>query len=350
MTATPRLDEAGMTPDQSTAPDPENRDNSPQRQREERLMRLATFASVGVASTLIGVKIVAWLMTGSVSMLSTLVDSCLDAAASLLNLFAVRHALRPADDDHRFGHGKAEALSALAQATFIAGSGLFLAVEAGKRLFAPQEITEGETGIVVMLISIGMTLLLVMFQNYVLKHTRSLAIDADSLHYKGDLLVNVGVIAAIILSSGMLFQDERMFLADPLIGLVIAGYIIWNAWTIVVGSYNELMDRELPPEDRERIVELALDHPEVLALHDLRTRSSGRATFIQLHIEMDAQISLVRAHAIADSVEYRLRKAFPGADIIVHQDPFDDHEDSMERRVSSEQDSVEGASTESAAL
>ncbi len=294
------------------------------RAREARLMRFATYASVGVASCLIGVKLLAWLWTDSVSMLSTLMDSVLDAAASLLNLFAVRQALQPADKEHRFGHGKAEALSALAQATFIAGSGLFLAIEASRRLLDPQPVAEGGLGIIVMLLSIGLTILLVLYQNYVRRQTKSLAIDADSLHYKGDLLVNVGVICALVLSSNLVFEAKSLWYADPVIGLLIAVYILYNAWSILRASYDELMDRELSDGDRQKIVALAFEHPDVLALHDLRTRSSGREIFIQLHLEMDPELSLLRAHAVADAVEYQLRKAFPGADIIVHQDPYHD--------------------------
>jgi ferrous-iron efflux pump FieF len=290
---------------------------------QARLMRLATFASVSVASVLIAIKLMAWTLTGSVSMLSSLMDSILDAAASLLNMLAVRHALEPPDAEHRFGHGKAEALSALGQGIFLTASGVFLAVQAIDRLMDPQPVSQGTLGLTVMAVSILLTLGLVLFQRSVLKRTRSLAIDADHLHYKGDLLVNVGVMLAIALSSGLIVQDARLWYVDPIMGLAIAAYILANAWSILRGSFDELMDRELPDDARDRIASIVRKHPDVLGMHDLRTRSSGRATFIQLHIEMDPRTPLHKAHAVAEQVAQHLRATFPGADVIVHQDPHE---------------------------
>lgn len=323
---------ASLNGPSSSGPSPaaeENRDapleNSPEspaqgldKEQAGRLMRLATYASVSVATTLILVKAGAWWMTDSVSLLSSLVDSLLDAGASLLNLLAVRHSLTPADEDHRFGHGKAESLSALGQAAFITGSGVFLAWEAIHRLVSPQEVQHGLIGIVVMVVSILLTLGLVRFQLHVLRRTRSAAIGADSLHYQGDLLMNAGVIVALVLSA-----ELGLFIADPIIGFLIAAYILYNAWGILRSSINELMDRELPEEDRLTIARLALAHREVCAIHDLRTRSSGRDHFIQLHVEMDGQLPLVQAHDIADAVEAEIRAAFPDAEVLVHQDPYD---------------------------
>lgn len=281
-----------------------------------RLMRRATYASVAIALLLIVVKIVAWLLTDSVAMLSTLIDSILDAFASLVNLLAVRHALAPPDREHRFGHGKAEPLAAMAQSAFICGSAIFLVIEAGQRLYAPQPIAKGEVGIAVMLFSIVMTFLLVQYQRFVIRRTRSLAIKADSLHYVGDLLVNAAVIVAIMLSWRL-----GWYFADPIFAIGIAGYIIWNAWQIARQALDMLMDRELPDEQRQRIRELALAHQEVVALHDLRTRAAGPQTFIQMHLEMDGKLSLWRAHEIAEQVENELREVFPGAEVIIHQDP-----------------------------
>ncbi len=281
-----------------------------------RLLKLATAASVAVALTLIGAKLFAWFATGSVSILSTLIDSLLDAAASLVNLIAVRHALTPADREHRFGHGKAEPLAALGQSAFIAGSAFLLLFEAGRRIYQPVTISNGTVGIAVMVFSIVVTLALVAFQHTVVRRTGSFAIRADALHYKGDLLVNGSVIVSLLLV-------ERLgwLYADPLFGAAIAVYILFSAWTIGRGALDMLMDHELPDHDRARIRELALSHPEVRDMHDLRTRLSGRDAFIQLHLEMDASLTLIRAHEIADEVEATIVAAFPGAEVIIHQDP-----------------------------
>jgi ferrous-iron efflux pump FieF len=281
-----------------------------------RLMRLATYASVTVAGFLILIKLAAWLYTDSISLLSTLIDSGLDAVASLINLFAVRQALVPADREHRFGHGKAEPLAALGQTAFIAGSALFLVFEAGHRLFDPRPVLHGEIGIAVMAVAIVVTFALTRFQAHVVRQTGSVAIKADSLHYLGDILVNAAVIVALLLAS-----ELGWVLADPLFGLAIAGYIAFIAWRIARGSFDMLMDRELPEEARARIRDIALANPEVRDLHDLRTRSSGRRTFIQVHIEMDGNLTLYRAHSVADEVEAALRESFPGAEVIIHQDP-----------------------------
>jgi ferrous-iron efflux pump FieF len=282
-----------------------------------RLMRAATYASVAVAGTLIVVKLAAWLFTDSVSLLSTLIDSLLDAAASIINLLAVRHALAPADREHRFGHGKAEPLAALGQTAFIAGSAVFLVIEAGHRLFAPRPVLHVEVGIGVMILAIVVTFALTRFQAHVVRKTGSVAIKADSLHYLGDILVNAAVIAALLLAS-----QFGWLMADPLFGIAIAGYILIVAWRIARGAFDMLMDRELPEPERARIRRIVLEHPSVIDMHDLRTRASGRKTFIQVHIELDGDLSLYRAHDVADEVEASLRAAYPGAEVIIHQDPY----------------------------
>ena len=229
----------------------------------------------------------------------------------------MRHALSPPDREHRFGHGKAEPLAALGQSAFVAGSSIFLFVEAGHRLYAPQEISHVDWGIAVMAFSIVMTFALTRFQAYVVRHTKSVAIQADALHYLGDLLVNGAVIVALLLVSQL-----GWVYADPIFGIAIALYILYIAWRIVRHALDMLMDRELPDEARERIKQIALEDPKVLALHDLRTRSSGPRTFIQLHLEMDGEMSLTEAHQIADRVEAKLCAAFPEAEVLIHQDPY----------------------------
>jgi ferrous-iron efflux pump FieF len=281
-----------------------------------RLMRLATYASVAVALGLIAVKIVAYVLTDSVSMLSTLIDSLLDMAASLINLFAVRTALVPPDREHRFGHGKAEPLAAMGQSAFIAGSAAFLLVEAGNRLFNPTIVQNSAFGIAVMAVSIVATISLVTFQRYVVRRTHSVAINADSLHYVSDLLVNCAVIVALIL-----WRQFGWTFVDPLFAGAIGIYILFTAWQIAQGAFDVLMDRELPDAARRRIRDIALANKAVRDLHDLRTRSSGQSTFIQFHLELDGDMPLSRAHQVSDEVEAAILVAFPGAEVIIHQDP-----------------------------
>ena len=281
-----------------------------------RLMRRATYAAVAVAVILVAIKTVAFWMTGSIAMLGTLFDSLLDGAASLLNLFAVRHSLTPADNEHRFGHGKAEALAGLGQSFFIFASAGYITFAAVMRLLNPEPIAQSGVGIAVTIAAIVITLGLVAYQRHVVATTQSLAIEADSIHYRGDLYMNLSVIAALLLSG--VFGLHR---ADPLFGILIAALIAWSAAKIVMAALDQLMDRELSEEERERIKTIALAHPEVINLHDLRTRASGVHIFIQFHLEMDGAMTLVEAHRIADEVETEVMAAFPGSEVIVHQDP-----------------------------
>jgi ferrous-iron efflux pump FieF len=281
-----------------------------------RLKRLATYAAVAVAGTLIIVKLWAWAATNSVAMLASLVDSTLDLVASGLNLLAVRHALTPADEEHRFGHGKAEALAGLGQAAFIGGSAAFLMFQSLERLAMPEPLDQSALGLAVMGVSIALTLVLVIFQRYVISRTRSLAIGADRLHYVTDIATNLGVIAAIVLAGLWGWT-----IADPLIGLAIGAVIAWGAFTILRGAYDELMDREFDDADRNRIKAIVKRHGSVVSLHDLRTRRAGHRSFIQLHIELPPEMSLIEAHRISDEVEEAIRQDFPDAEIITHQDP-----------------------------
>jgi len=281
-----------------------------------RLMRQATLFSVAVAVVMVALKLAAWILTGSVALLSTLLDSTLDGLSALVNFLAIRHALEPADHDHRFGHAKAEPLAGLAQSAFIGGSALFLIGEAAQRLFEPDQIGDAVFGMVVMVIAIVVTLALVLFQKMVVARTGSLAISADHLHYTGDLMMNGAVIVSLLLSSQFGFK-----LADPLFAIGIALYLIWGAWQIGRRSYDLLMDKEMPDEQRRRIAAICLAQDGILGVHDLRTRSAGLAEFIQVHVTMDPGITLLVAHEISERVEEALREAFPAADVIIHQDP-----------------------------
>ena len=281
-----------------------------------KLVRFAAGASVCVAVTLIVAKLIAWFMTDSVALLSSLIDSMLDAVSSGIMFFAVRVAHSPADRDHRFGHGKAEAIAALAQSALITGSAIFLMIEAVHRLIEPAPVSYGSVGMGVMGFSIFMTLALTQLQRFVVKRTGSVAIEADQLHYLTDLLTNAAVLIAIFLAVYLGWG-----LADPIFALVLGFFILYSAWEIGRKAVDMLMDRELPAAQQERIIEIATAHSEVFGVHDLRTRRSGPAIFIQLHIEMDGAMTLNRAHAISDTVEAELHVEFPNAEIILHQDP-----------------------------
>jgi len=281
------------------------------------LMRQAGIASVAAAVLLILIKLYAFAETGSVSMLSTLFDSALDFGASLVNLYAIRHAVMPADREHRFGHGKAEPLAGLVQVAFILGSSILLLVEVADHFLHPQIVQNYTVGVVVMVISIAVTGALILFQRSVVKRTGSLAVHADSAHYGSDFIVNLSVIVALVLSA--LFG---WWWIDPVCGLAVALFIGFTAISIGRQALDMLMDREMEDADRDKIKEIARAHPEVVDLHDLRTRVSGQDRFIQFHLELSPDILLKAAHRISDEVEAQLVKAFPGAEVIIHQDPY----------------------------
>ncbi|HMI90862.1 MAG TPA: cation diffusion facilitator family transporter [Polyangiales bacterium] len=280
-----------------------------------RMLRRATNLSLGVATGLALAKAAAWLLTGSVAILASLVDSAMDASASLLTALAVRYSLVPADDEHRFGHGKSEALAGLAQALFITASTAFLVVHAVQRFLRPQPLEAVPIGIGVMTVSILATLGLVLYQRRVVRATESAAIRGDSLHYASDLLTNFGTIAALALSRLGFPQ------LDPLIAIAIASATMYGALRIGWDTFQVLMDRELPVELQQQIRSIALGHTQVTGVHDLRTRQSGHCKLIQMHLEMDGQISLDDAHRVADDVERAIRDAIPGADVVIHQEP-----------------------------
>ncbi len=281
-----------------------------------RLLRLATNASVITASLLILAKLVAWLLTGSITVLASLVDSLMDVGASLVNLVAVRYALQPPDEEHRFGHGKAEALAGLAQAAFIIGSSMFLVLNALDRLRHPQPLTELGVGIGVMVFAMAATAVLLTIQYRVVARTQSTAVAADALHYATDLATNAATLVALVLA---LYGWSGL---DPWFALAIAAYILYSAVHIARDAIDLLMDRELKPEERQRIRDLALSVPQVGNIHALRTRRSGQTKLIQLHVGLPDDLTLAQAHAISDQVEARLQAAFPEADIIIHQDPL----------------------------
>jgi ferrous-iron efflux pump FieF len=282
------------------------------------LLKLASVASVITAGFLIVAKLIAWYLTGSVSLLASLVDSVMDSIASLINLFAIRYSLQPADEDHRFGHGKAEPLAGLTQAAFIAGSAIFLVLHAVDRLHYPHPIEQVGIGVGVMVLAIVLTLILLAIQRYVISKTDSTAIRADSLHYATDLLTNMSILLALYLST------LGWSWADPVFAIAVAIYIFYSAFHIGHDAFQQLMDRELPDDILEKIQATAMSHPAVTGTHETRTRQSGQTRFVQLHLELDESLTLKEAHAIADEVETEIKRFLPGAEVIIHQDSADD--------------------------
>jgi len=281
-----------------------------------RLRSRATYASVAVSLVLVVIKFAAWLATGSIAMLSSLVDSMLDIVASVVNVFAIRQALEPADREHRFGHGKAEPLAALGQSAFLAGGAILLVFEAVNRGISPAPIQRADLGIAVIVVSMLLDGALILYQRFVVARTRSLAIGADELHFRSDLVVNAAVLAALIVN-----RIVDVPILDPIFGGLIGLWIIYGSTRLLRQSMTQLMDHEMPDADRARIRAIAEAANEVTAVHDLKTRLAGPTAFIQLHLEMDGAMDLLRAHRISDEVEAQLRDAYPNADIIIHQDP-----------------------------
>ncbi|EKY4197174.1 CDF family cation-efflux transporter FieF [Vibrio harveyi] len=286
------------------------------KQQYARLVTMAAWTATIVATLLLIVKVITWWVTGSVSLLASLIDSMLDIAASVVNLIVVRYSLQPADREHTFGHGKAESLAALAQAMFISGSAVFLILNGVERFFRPHELNAPELGVYVSLFAMVVTFGLVMFQKHVVRVTGSQAIAADSLHYQTDLYMNGAIMVALGLSYFGVTQ------ADAVFAVGIGIFILYSAFKMVSEAIQTLLDRKLPDEELEQIRQECLKVEGVLGVHQLRTRMSGPTRFIQLHLELDDNLRLIEAHHIADKVEDNLLKLFPEADVLIHQDPL----------------------------
>ncbi|WCE29530.1 CDF family cation-efflux transporter FieF [Vibrio sp. SCSIO 43137] len=281
-----------------------------------RLVTMAAWAATIIATLLLIVKIIVWWVTGSVSLLASLIDSVLDIAASGINLVVIRYALQPADKEHTFGHGKAESLAALAQSMFISGSACFLILNGVDRFFRPEALESPQLGVYVSLFAFVLTLGLVTFQKYVVRKTGSQAIAADSLHYQTDLYMNLAIALALGLSYFGFGQ------ADAVFAIGIGLFILFSAFKMVSQAVQSLLDRQLPEEELNEIRKIAIDVDGVLGVHQLRTRMSGPVRFIQLHLELNDEITLIEAHRISDQVEADLMERFPESDVLIHQDPY----------------------------
>ena len=280
------------------------------------LNRSAAFASISVAALLVALKGWAAWSTGSTAMLGSLADTLLDLVASLATLAGVWVAAQPADEAHRFGHGKAEALAAMFQVVLISISALGLALRAAEQMIGGGRIAAAGEGIVVSLIAMAATLALLGWQRHVIRRTGSLAIATDHVHYQSDLLLNLAVIAALALD-----QYGGIAGADPVFGLIIALWLGWGAWRASTRAIEQLMDREWAEEKRERFIKVLGRHPELRGVHDLRTRTSGNRDFVQFHVWVDPAMSIRDAHRVMDEIEAKLHAEFPGVEILIHPDP-----------------------------
>lgn len=281
-----------------------------------RLTSRAAMASTTLAVTLLGLKIWSAIATGSVSMLGSLADTALDILASLVTLYAVRLAAEPADDQHGFGHGKAEAIAALFQTFLIVTSAIGIAWRGFSELGTGHEPARPELGIAVSLFAIAGTLALVTYQRHIIRATGSVAIAADRAHYSSDLLLNSSVIVALVLDSML---DIRG--ADPAFGVGIAAWLVWHAYQVARTSIDQLMDKEWPEEKRVRFLKLAESHPELRGIHDFRTRTSGTSDFVQFHVWVDPDMTVSEVHRVMDEIEDKLMAEFPGTEVIIHPDP-----------------------------
>lgn len=278
-------------------------------------VKLAAISSSSVALLLVLIKFYAWLVSDSSAMLASTTDSILDLFASVMNIVILRFALAPADNEHRFGHGKAESLAGLVQAAFVLGSALLLIFNGVERVMNPQVIVHSEVAIWVTIIAIALTLALVVLQRFVIKRTGSIVINADALHYQSDLFLNIGVLVAIILSQGYWLQ------ADGLFTIAVALYLLFGAGQIIYQSVYQLMDHELNEGEVAKITAIILSHEHALGIHELRTRQSGAQRFIQFHLELDDNLSLLQAHSIGDDIEGEICQALAPCEVFIHHDP-----------------------------
>ncbi|SET86073.1 cation diffusion facilitator family transporter [Thalassotalea agarivorans] len=278
-------------------------------------VKLAARAAVVIALLFVVIKLWAFYRTNSGAMLASATDSVLDLFASAVNLIVLRIALSPADDNHRFGHGKAESLAGLLQSAFVLGSAFLLVISGIERLLNPAAIANSGIGIGVTLFTIVMTLALVVLQKLVINKTQSVAISADSLHYQSDLLLNLGVLVSLYLSAGIWLYADGIFTC--FVGLLLA----FNAFNIIRLSVNNLMDKELAEGDRNRINDIANQHDSTIGIHELRTRQSGEICFIQFHLELPDSLSLSDAHSISVEIEQMIKAEFHPCEVLIHQDP-----------------------------
>ncbi len=283
----------------------------------EPLVKSASIASLLVASTLIVLKYYAWVTTSSVSMLGSLADSLIDFLASVFVFIAITYSFLPADEKHRFGYGKSEGLAAFIQSLLIGISGIYVFIEAIKRLLNPSQINQPNVAIWTILVSIVLTIALIMYQRYVVKKSQSMAIESDQYHYLTDTFINFSVLFSIVITGW-----TRFTFIDAVVGLLISGVVLYTAFILLKKSFKILLDQEIQSSHRNQIRKIALQHPQVLGFHDLRTRDTGRKYIIQFHLELDPNMSLLESHEITDEVTDNVLKLYPDSELIIHTDPL----------------------------
>jgi ferrous-iron efflux pump FieF len=301
-----------------------------QQRRGPGLRRIASRTSLAVAVVLVAVKLAAWMATGSVALLTSAIDALVDTASSLVTYFGVRYAEQPPDRDHRFGHGKGEAVAGFTQATFLAGAAVVLAFQSIQRFVFPQQLASLDIGVWVIIGSLIAAASLVVLQTWVVRRTGSTAIAADRAHYLTDVAVNAGVLGALCVTK---FTGwER---ADPAFAFAISGYMLWNARHIAREALTQLLDRELPDEDRQHINGVVLACDGVRNIHDLRTRHAGDRIFVEFHLEVDGQLTVDRGHRIGDLAEAAVVNLLPGTvEVTAHLEPFGIDDERLDNRVS----------------
>lgn len=299
-----------------------------EKEAQNRLKRAASAASVALAASLTLLKVAAAVYTGSLAVLSSMIDSLADIFASSITFVAVKFASMQATDDHRYGFGKAEAISALVQSAFVAGSGIFVLYDGIMRLFMRKTVGDPDFGIVVMVISLAATTALILFQKYVAKRTNSLAIAADSAHYTVDVVTNLAIIATLVVVK--LFE---IYWFDTVTALAVAGYLLLNAYKLACGAVSVLTDAELSDDIRKKVCRIVMENPFSQGIHDLRTRDLGGAYMFEFHLELDGDLPLSAAHEMTEAVEDNLLDEFPNAQIIIHQDPVGVKEERLDHKL-----------------
>ena len=291
------------------------------------LVRSASKASLLVASTLIVLKYYCWVATNSISLLGSLADSLIDFLASVFVFIAISYSLLPADAKHRFGYDKSEGLAAFIQSLLIGISGIYVCFEAITRLLNPSQINQPNIAIWIILVSIALTIALIIYQKYVVKKSQSMAIESDQYHYITDTFINLSVLFSIVITGWTQFT-----FIDAVVGLLISGVVLYTAFILLKKSFKILLDQEIQSSHRDQIRKIALQHPQVLGFHDLRTRDTGRKYIIQFHLELDPKMSLLESHKITDEVTDNVLDAYPNSELIIHTDPLgiDDARDAFE--------------------
>lgn len=294
-------------------------------QKSTTYKKLAVYASVFVSVLLFLIKTFGALLTGSLAIFSSLVDSLSDIVASSISFIAVRISLKPASCDYRYGYFKAESLSALVQSVFIATSGAFVLYSGIDRLLHHQVLTQTTTGLVVMFISLAATIALIIFQNYVSKNTSSPAIKADMGHYVVDILTNLGIILSLLI-----VEQFHLEWIDTVTAILMAFYLIYYAFQIAKEALHSLMDKELPLQIRQNVINFIKSTNEIKGYHDFRSRDMGGVYYFEIHLEFEGKLSLLKVHELTEEVEQKIKSAYPQAQVLIHEDPFGIKEDRLD--------------------